>query len=66
MLPSQAWVEDGFELKPTRRARCKQGEILARGKGDGGQGEVVVPLLNKFSNSREVLAVEDRGHDEYR
>src|SRR6185369_14795007 len=31
---------------PTRRARCKQGEILARGKRGDGQGEVVVPLLN--------------------
>jgi len=32
-------------LNSTKRARCKQGEILARGKRDDGQGEVVVPLL---------------------
>ena len=33
-------------MNSTRRARCKQGEILARGKRDDGQGEVVVPLLH--------------------
>ena len=34
-------------MNSTRRARCKQGEILARGKRDDGQGEVVVPLLQR-------------------
>ena len=33
-------------MNSTRRARCKQGEILARGKRDDDQGEVVVPLLH--------------------
>jgi hypothetical protein len=50
--PAVADLLHGSELNSMRRARCKQGEILARGKRDDGQGEVVVPLLQREEFSR--------------
>ena len=55
-------------MNSTRRARCKQGEILARGKRGDGQGEVVVPLLQRrsFSAGMFVYSKEElQGHPLY-
>jgi len=42
-----------FEFESYETRACKQGEILARGKRDDGQGEVVVPLLTETFLSQE-------------
>ena len=46
------------ELNSEGRARSK-GEILARAKGDAGQGEAVVPRLREWLRKLETLAIAD-------
>ncbi len=46
------------ELNSEGRARSK-GEILARAKGDAGQGEVVVPRLREWLRKLQTLAIAD-------